>query len=414
MVVPVRIELLTTGTELLLGTTQNTHGAWIGQRLLGLGLRIARQVTVPDGQAVGKAIRTGLEEGEVLIVTGGLGPTSDDLTREALAEVLGLEMIEDEAALRTIEEFFASRQRVMAEANRKQALVPAGADILVNPNGTAPGLYLPPRLSGACNCAVFLLPGPPRELYPMFETEVVPRLQALGGIEEAPECLELKFVGIGESDFHQGVDEQLETIDGLEHGYCARLGEVDLRLIGTPEVVMEGRRVAEEAFGHELVSDDGANLEEVVVRLLTRQGKTVAIAESCTGGLIAARITDVSGSSEVFRYGFVTYANEAKRDLVGVNDIDLVKYGAVSKPVACQMAEGALRAGKADLAVAVTGIAGPTGGSEEKPVGTAFLGLAVRGGETRVVRQFHPWGRDAFKRQVSQSALNLVRQVLGG
>ena len=414
MVVPVRIELLTTGTELLLGTTQNTHGAWVGQRLLGLGLRIARQVTVPDGQAVGEAMRTGLEEGEVLIVTGGLGPTSDDLTREGLVEVLGLEMIEDEAALRVIEEFFASRRRVMAEANRKQALVPVGADILDNPNGTAPGLYLPPGLSGAYNCAVFLLPGPPRELYPMFEAEVVPRLRALSGIEEVPDCLELKFVGIGESDFHQGVDEQLESIGGLEHGYCARPGEVDLRLIGTPEVVREGRLVAVAAFAHELVSDDGASLEEVVVRLLSEQGKTVAVAESCTGGLIASRITDVSGSSEVFRYGFVTYANEAKRDLIGVDREDLREHGAVSKPVACQMAEGALRVGKADMAVAVTGIAGPTGGSEGKPVGTVFLGLAVRGGETRGVKQFHPWGRDAFKRQVSQSALNLIRRALAG
>ena len=414
MVVPVRIELLTTGTELLLGTTRDTHGAWVGQRLLGLGLRIARQVTAPDGQAVGKAMRTGLEEGEVLIVTGGLGPTSDDLTRESLAEVLGLEMIEDKATLRTIEEFFASRRRVMAEANRKQALVPVGADILANPNGTAPGLYLAPGLSGRCNCAVFLLPGPPRELYPMFEAEVVPRLRALSGIEEGPDCLELKFVGIGESDFHQGVDEQLESIGGLEHGYCARPGEVDLRLIGTPDVVREGRLVAETAFAHELVSDDGASLEEVVVRLLTGQGMTVAVAESCTGGLIASRITDVSGSSEVFRYGFVTYANEAKCDLIGVDREDLLEHGAVSEPVACQMAEGALRVGKADMAVAVTGIAGPTGGSEGKPVGTVFLGLAVRGRETRVVKQFHPWGRDVFKRQVSQSALNLVRQALAG
>ena len=176
---------------------------------------------------------------------------------------------------------------------------------------------------------------------------------------------------------------------------------------------MEGRRVAEQAFGHELVSDDGASLEEVVVRFLTGQEKTLAIAESCTGGLIAARITDVPGSSEVFRYGFVTYANEAKRDLVGVNGDDLLKYGAVSEPVACQMAEGALRAGRADLAVAVTGIAGPGGGREEKPVGTVFLALAATGKKTRGVTQFHPSGRDAFKRQVSQSALNMVRQALG-
>ena len=413
MVSPVQIELLTTGTELLLGTTQNTHGAWIGQRLLRIGLRIARQVTVPDGEAVDRAMRIGLEDGEALIVTGGLGPTSDDLTREALAEVLGLEMIEDEAAVRAIEDFFASRQRVMAQANRKQAQAPVGADILSNPHGTAPGLYLPPRLSGSFNCAVFLLPGPPRELYPMFEAEVAPRLQALSGIENVPDFLELKFAGIGESDFHEGIDDRLEAISGLEHGYCARPGEVDLRLMGAGASVQEARQVVREAFGDELVSDDGANLEQVVVDLLAKKGRTLAIAESCTGGLIASRVTDVPGSSEVFRYGFVTYANEAKEELLGVNPDALRNHGAVSEQVARQMAEGALTAGKADLGVAVTGIAGPAGGSEEKPVGTVFLGLAEKGRETRVFKQFHPWARAAFKRQVSQAALNLVRLTLG-
>ena len=408
-----QIELLTTGTELLLGTTQNTHGAWIGQRLLRVGLRVSRQITVPDGEAVGRAMRIGLEGGEALIVTGGLGPTSDDLTRESLAEVLGLEMIEDEAAMRAIEEFFARRQRVMAEANRKQAQAPVGADILVNPNGTAPGLYLPPRLSGSFNCAVFLLPGPPRELYPMFEAEVVPRLQALSGIENVPEFLELKFAGIGESDFHEGIDDVLEAIPGLEHGYCARPGEVDLRLMGSTASIREAREIVRNTFGDELVSDDGANLEDVVVELLAKRGRTLAIAESCTGGLISSRITDVAGSSEVFRYGFVTYANEAKQELVGVSQDALRSYGAVSDPVARQMAEGALKAGEADIAVAVTGIAGPAGGSEEKPVGTVFLGLAERGRETQVYQQFHPWARAAFKRQVSQSALNLVRLTLG-
>ena len=408
-----QIELLTTGTELLLGTTQNTHGAWIGQRLLRVGLRVSRQITVPDGEAVGRAMRIGLEGGEALIVTGGLGPTSDDLTRESLAEVLGLEMIEDEAAMRAIEEFFARRQRVMAEANRKQAQAPVGADILVNPNGTAPGLYLPPRLSGSFNCAVFLLPGPPRELSPMFEAEVGPRLQALSGIEKVPEFLELKFAGIGESDFHEGIDDVLEAIPGLEHGYCARPGEVDLRLMGSTASIREAREIVRGTFGDELVSDDGANLEEVVVELLAKRGRTLAIAESCTGGLISSRITDVAGSSEVFRYGFVTYANEAKQELVGVSQDALRSYGAVSDPVARQMAEGALKAGEADIAVAVTGIAGPAGGSEEKPVGTVFLGLAERGRETQVYQQFHPWARAAFKRQVSQSALNLVRLTLG-
>lgn len=301
----------------------------------------------------------------------------------------------------------------MAEVNRKQAMALVGADILPNPNGTAPGLYVPPRMSGEHHCAVFLLPGPPREMYPMFDAEVVPRLEALAGIEKPPEMLELKFVGIGESDFHQEVDAQLKAIAGLEHGYCARLGEVDLRLIGSAEAVTEAQTIIEDTFAQQLVSSDGAILEEVVVRLLKEQGKSVSTAESCTGGLIAARLTDVSGASEVFRYGFVTYANEAKRDLLGVNWEDLLEHGAVSEPVARQMAEGALRVGEAEVAVAVTGIAGPTGGTESKPVGTVFLGVAVKGEETKVLKEFHPWGREAFKRQVSQAALNLVRRALG-
>ncbi len=407
-----RIELLTTGTELLLGTTQNTHGAWLGQELFKLGLRIQRQVTVPDGPAVEVAMADAVEGADVLIVTGGLGPTSDDLTRESIAAVLGLELVEDELALRTLLAFFAQRGKVMADANRKQAMVPVGADVLPNANGTAPGLYLPPRLSGGRNCAVFLLPGPPSELYPMVQGEVLPRLKALSGLEVVPAMLEMRFVGVGESDFHEGVDEELAGIAGLEVGYCARLGEVDLRLVGTEEAIAAGRGIALRDFAEELVSEDGASLEEAVVRLLAAQGKTVATAESCTGGLIANRITDVSGSSEVFRYGYVTYANEAKRDLLGVRWEDLEEYGAVSEPVARQMAEGALRNADADVAVAVTGIAGPTGGSEEKPVGTVFIAVAVKDGETRVVRQLHPRSRVSFKRAVSQAALDLVRRVV--
>jgi nicotinamide-nucleotide amidase len=407
-----RIELLTTGTELLLGTTQNTHGAWLGQELFKLGLRLQRQVTVPDGPAVEAAMADAVEVADVLIVTGGLGPTSDDLTRESIAAVLGLELVEDELALRTLVAFFEQRGRVMADANRKQAMVPVGADVLPNPNGTAPGLYLPPRLSGGRNCAVFLLPGPPSELYPMVHDEVVPRLEALSGLDQLPSMHEMRFVGVGESDFHQGVDAELEAIEGLEVGYCARLGEVDLRLVGEDELIARGRKIALREFARQLVSEDGASLEEAVVRLLAEQGKTVSTAESCTGGLIANRLTDVSGSSAVFRYGFVTYGNEAKQVLLGVSAKDLEEHGAVSEPVARQMAEGALREGKADVAVSVTGIAGPTGGSEEKPVGTVYLAVAARGESTRVVRQFHPRNRVSFKRAVSQAALDLVRRVL--
>jgi len=409
-----RIEILNTGTELLIGSTVNTHAAWFGRELFKLGLRIERQTTVPDGDAIRDAMTEAVGRADALIVTGGLGPTSDDITREITAEVLGIELITDEAAVRSLENFFALRGRPMAEANLKQALVPVGADVLPNPNGTAPGVYVPPRLNGRSNCAVFLLPGPPRELYPMYHAEVAPRLRALSGVENPPSALELKFTGIGESDFHQGIDARLSEIPGLEYGYCAHIGEVDLRLIGSPDALEQGRAIALEKFRSFLISDDGSSLEGMVVRLLTERRMTLATAESCTGGLISCRITDVPGSSAVFTHGFITYANGAKVSLLGVSTADLEAHGAVSETVARQMAEGALKASGADIAVAVTGIAGPDGGTPEKPVGTAWIGLAAKNSETTAAKLFHPRNRHDFKLAVSQAALEAVRRkVLG-
>ena len=408
----VRIEIINTGTELLLGNTLNTHGAWFGRELFKLGLRIARQTTVPDGDAIRDSLAEAISRADVVIVTGGLGPTSDDLTREITAEVLGLEMIMDEAALRSMEAFFAVRGIVMADANRKQALCIVGADCLVNPNGTAPGIYVPPRLNGKSNCAVFLLPGPPRELYPMYHQEIVPRLRALAGVEELNEALVLKFTGIGESSFHEGVDERLSAVPGLEYGYCAHIGEVDLRLIGNAAALSKGREIALERFEPFLISDDESSMEKTVVRLLTKRGLKFAIAESCTGGQISSRITNVPGASEVFTHGFVTYANEAKVEMLGVPLDVIAEHGAVSEPVARAMAEGALRASGGDIAVSVTGIAGPGGGSEDKPVGTAWIGLALRDGQTDAFKVFHPRNRKDFKLAVSQGALEAVRRRL--
>lgn len=376
-----------------------------------MGLRVQRQVTVPDGEAIHEAMREAVLRCDALIVTGGLGPTSDDLTREATAEVLGVEMIEDEQAVRSMQEFFRARgYGEMPDGNRKQAMVHVGADVLPNPNGTAPGVYVPPRLGTASACAIFLLPGPPRELHPMFFEELAPRLKALAGIENAGEAVELKFVGIGESSFAGDIDEELQAIEGLEFGYCARLGELDLRLIGGPEAIGAARELALRSFAKQYVSDDGANLETVVVRELAGKGLTLATAESCTGGLIASRLTDVPGASEVLTHGFVTYANEAKESALGVKSESLASHGAVSEEVCREMAEGALRASGAALAISVTGIAGPGGGSEEKPVGTVFLGLAEKGKETAVIKQCHPRGRKSFKNQVSQVALDLIRR----
>ncbi|MFT4176214.1 MAG: competence/damage-inducible protein A [Luteolibacter sp.] len=407
-----RIEIINTGTELLFGNTINTHAAWFGQELFKLGLRIARQTTVPDGEASREAIAEAVGRADVVLVTGGLGPTSDDLTREITAEVMGLELITDEAALRSLEAFFTLRNKPMAASNLKQALSPVGADILPNPHGTAPGIYIPPRLNGRANCAVFLLPGPPRELYPMFHGEVVPRLKSLAGLELVHHALELKFAGIGESDFHEGVDAALAAIEGLEYGYCAHIGEVDLRLIGVPEVLEIGRKAALERYAANLISENGASLEKTVVDLLAAHRKTLAVVESCTGGLISHRITNIPGSSAVFGFGYVTYSNTAKTQLLGVSAGDITTEGAVSETVARQMAEGALLESGADLAVAVTGIAGPGGGTETKPVGTAWVALAVKGGETTTQKIFHPREREDFKLSASQSALEMVRRKL--
>lgn len=407
------IEVINTGSELLLGTTQNTHGGWLGRELFRLGLRIARQVTVPDGEAIESALAESVKRSDIVIVTGGLGPTSDDVTREACAKVTGAELIEDEAALRCIEQFFAIRNKIMAPDNRKQAEVPVGADVLTNKNGTAPGIYLPARMNKLNSCGIFLLPGPPRELYPLFFDEVEPRLRALAGVQSNQIMHEMKFTGVGESDFHQAIDAQLATIPGLEVGYCARIAEVDLRLIGDEEACMKGRAIAFEAFAEYLINENGASLEATVVDKLRSSNLTLALAESCTGGLISSRITDVPGSSDVFMEGYITYANEAKIRTLGVNPESLEKFGAVSAEVAQEMAEGALLRSGADLAASITGIAGPGGGSPEKPVGTAWIAVACKNQPTIVTRIFQPRDRNGFKKAASQSALDQIRRAIG-
>ncbi len=409
-----KIEVLNTGTELLLGHTHNTHGGWFGRQLFTMGLRVARQATVPDGDAIREAFEEMVDRADVLLITGGLGPTSDDLTREIVAEVLGLELHQDEHALRTLEEFFAIRNKTMAAVNLKQAMVPVGADVLPNPNGTAPGLYLPPRINGRSTCAVFLLPGPPRELYPMFHEEVAPRLRALSGIEEIPGVRELKFTGIGESELHHTIDSELSAIPGLEFGYCAHMAEVDLRLIGSESQLAAAHTLVRDKLSEFMISDDGSSLAETVIRLLRENGLELATAESCTGGLIAHRLTNVPGASEAFTHGWVTYANEAKTGQIHVPEETIATHGVVSEETARAMAEGALLESGADLALSVTGIAGPTGGTPEKPAGTAWIALAFKDGKTIARKIFHPRNRKDFKDAASQSALNLLRRHLVG
>jgi nicotinamide-nucleotide amidase len=411
-----KVELINTGTELLIGDVINTNAAWLGQRMVELGLSVERVTVVPDGAAIDRALEEACRRADVVIVTGGLGPTSDDVSREAAAAVLGVPLETDAAAMATLTDFFAKRGRTVNEHNKRQALAPRGAVVLPNPNGTAPGLYLPAELGerAGLRTAIFLLPGPPRELKPMMEQEVVPRLKALLPDGGDRVCRYFKFTGLGESDISMALQGGLEAIAGLEIGYCLGKGDVDVRLTGTDAAMKQAANLCREKLGEFLVSDDRRLVEEVCVALLAERGQWVATAESCTGGFIAHRLTNVSGASGVFAHGFVTYGNDAKTKHLGVSSEMLQQYGAVSEQVAAAMAEGCLHTSGADHALAVTGIAGPTGGSEQKPVGTVFIALASKGHAVEVRKRWFRGDRDWFKILTSQTALDFLRRRLRG
>lgn len=411
-----RIELVNTGTELCLGDVINTNAAWIGQRLAALGLEVARQTIVPDGGAVKDAIAEAAARADVVLVSGGLGPTNDDVTRESAAELLGLELHLDAALAAQLEAYFAQRGRTMSPSNLRQARVPAGAQVLANPLGTAPGLYFPAELgaSRGWKAHLFLLPGPPRELKPMVEAEVEPRLRALLPDGASRRVLYLKLTGIGESDIVEAVEKQLEAVPRLELGYCIGRGDVDVRLAGPEAAVTAGAQIVRARLGDFILSEDRRILEEVVVQTLAARGESVALAESCTGGEVASRLTDVSGASAVFGHGFVTYANLAKQQQLGVPAALIEAHGAVSEEVARAMAGGCLAVSGADHALALTGIAGPTGGSDDKPVGTVWIALASKGAGTAARKYFYPGARDRFKLLASQAALELLRRRLHG
>lgn len=405
-----RLEVLNTGSELLLGSVLNTHLRIFSEAIFPIGLRIARQVAVPDGLPIREALAETFGRADVVLITGGLGPTTDDITRDIVADLLGLRLEHDEEIWRQIEERFARRSLKMSPRNKLQALRPPEATVLWNPNGTAPGLYLP-----ACaeknSPHLFLLPGPPRELQPMVENYVVPTLARLAPPQAEVEMRVWRTAGLGESLVEEMVGEPLLALDA-ELGYCARPGEVDIRVIGTPEQVRRAGEIIDAKLGAHIVSQDQRSLEKVIVDRLTERGETLAIAESCTGGAIANRITNVPGASAVFLAGFVTYANEVKTRALGVDAALIREHGAVSEPVARAMADGARAASGSHFAISTTGIAGPGGGSPEKPVGTVFVGIASAHAETRVEKLFFPTDRERFKQLVSQSALDLLRRAI--
>ncbi|HWX22182.1 MAG TPA: competence/damage-inducible protein A [Candidatus Binatia bacterium] len=416
------IELLNTGTELMLGRVLNTHQQWLCRQLADLGYLVARQVAVADtGGEIEAAVREALARADLVITTGGLGPTSDDLTRDLLARLLGRSLREDPTVLAHIKHFFEMRNRLMPERTRVQAMVPEGALVLPNPHGTAPGLTLEIRPNQFRPRASWLimLPGPPRELRPMFIDSVVPLLRRVLPPETGFVCRTLRATGIGESLVEEKVGPPLQRLvqTGLELGYCARPGQVDVRLAArgshAQSQVEEAEGIVRTQLGQHLFGMEDEELEEITVRRLTERKETLAVAESCTGGCIAHRLTNVPGASAVLLAGLVTYSDQAKQKFLGVHAETLAQHGAVSEPVARQMAEGARRETGADYALSVTGIAGPSGGTTAKPIGTVFIGLAGSF-ETIVERNFNPWDRETFKQVTAQQALELLRRQLGG
>lgn len=409
-----RVEVVNTGTELLLGKVTNTHAGYFGQELFKLGLRIQRQTTIPDGDEIRTVLSEAFPRTDVILITGGLGPTSDDITREVVAEMLERELHLDQAILDDINDMFRRRGYKMNSSNNRQAMVPEGAIVLDNPNGTAPGLYLPASTeSGSPH--LFLLPGPPRELKPMFSEQVYPKLAAMRQSQlDSHIWRNFRIYGVGESSLASEVEPRFESIPDLELGYCARLGEVDLRLIGPVASVDEASEIVRREYEEDIIAESEDSIEQVILDLLLRKGETVATAESCTGGQIVSTLTNVSGSSSILHRGYVTYSNEAKTEILGVPSELIEAHGAVSGEVVAAMAEGCLKVSGADHAVAVSGIAGPTGGTEEKPVGTVYVGIASKGKETYARRHFTPADRISFKLRVTRLAMDLLRRRLRG
>jgi nicotinamide-nucleotide amidase len=405
-----RLEVLNTGTELLFGSVINTHLSFLAQHLFPLGLRVQRQSTIPDGDSIREAITESATRCDVILVTGGLGPTSDDITREIVAELTGRPLQYDDSIFQKIKERFKRRGLKMTDRTARQAYVPEGATVIPNDHGTAPGLYIPARNDVP---HLFLFPGPPRELRPMFNTYALPVLQSLVG-EHDLRAKTYRTTGLGESQVERIVGERLLAIPGLELGYCARMGEVDLRVIGSQSAIDAANELIQRELGPYIVTTEQQELEDVVVGLLRANEATLAVAESCTGGLLANRITDVPGSSLVFLEGNVTYSNDAKMRTLGVSSELLSTVGAVSEEVARAMADGALERSGATYALSTTGIAGPDGGTDQKPVGTVFIGFASRGSATLVEKEFFPTDRLSFKRICTQHALEMIRRKILG
>ena len=407
------VELISVGTEILLGNIVNTNAAYLSEKCAALGLSCYYQDVVGDNEdRLCETIKTALSRADILLISGGLGPTQDDLTKEAAAKVMGKPLYLHEESKAAIQQFFEKRGLEITDNNWKQAMMPEGCIVVDNPNGTAPGVIMAEN-----GKHVVLMPGPPNEMIPMFETSIIPYLATLqSGVIFSQT---VKICGVGESKAETMVKDLIEGQSNPTIATYAKTGEVHLRVTAGAEDEKTARKLVKPIvkelkgrFGsHVYTTEDEVTLEKAIVDLLLANKLTITTVESCTGGLLAARLINVPGVSEVFKSGYITYSNKAKRRLLGIKKNLLLKHGAVSKEIAREMAKGAALISKADVTVSVTGIAGPDGGSEEKPVGLVYIGCDVCGRIT--VKEYHFSGdRAKIRENTVSAALSLMRECI--
>lgn len=406
-------EIICVGTELLLGNIVNTNAAYLAEQLAGLGFFCYYQTVVGDNrERLLEVLETAAKRSEVILLSGGLGPTQDDLTKETVAEFCSKKLVRDENSRKQIEEYFAGRGMKPSENNWKQAMIPEGSRVFENHNGTAPGMAVETRKN-----KFILLPGPPEELRLMFEEGVAPYLRELSPCVIASQTV--KTCGLAESAVEERLKDLIDAQTNPTIATYAKTGEVHVRVTAKAETQKEAMKLIKPVvkelksrFGNDVYSaDDGVTLEKALADLLASAKLTISCAESCTGGLISATLVSVPGISEFFKAGFVTYSNKSKRKLLGVRKGTLEKYGAVSKQTAEEMVKGLLAETKTDVGLAVTGIAGPDGGTKEKPVGLVYVSCNVKGKIT--VKECHFKGdREKVRRSSVATALMLARSCV--
>jgi nicotinamide-nucleotide amidase len=409
--VSLTVELLSTGDELLTGQVVDTNSAWLMDRLWDLGVMVRRKTLVGDDRPdLLAALAETTARADVVVMSGGLGPTEDDLTAECVAQAMGVPLVLDEASLAAIRERFEKLGRTMTPNNAKQARFPRGATILSNRLGTAPGFLVSlGRAELAC------LPGVPVEYKGLCEEAVLPRIAARAG--EVPASRLVKLIGIPESHADEAMRPVMDAPEhrGVRFGYRAHWPEIHVKWsVPGPDAGAHAERILGEVrriFGDAIFAEGKAELAQGVLERLTARGERLALAESCTGGLVAQLLTSVPGASAVFEVGTVVYGNDAKTALLGVPEALLAAHGAVSEPVARAMAEGARRLGSATWGLAVTGIAGPGGGTPEKPVGTVHLAIAGPDGTRTWARRF-PGDRERVRKTSAYDLLNQLRLLL--